>query len=131
MRPTIVLHVLAALGAVFFIVAATIAFVPRAHAGVPCHGQEGVASFYGSESGSRTASGALFRPEGLSAAMPSRAMLGRRLRVTDQRTGRSIVVIINDVGPAARLHRIIDLSRGAARRLGMAGLARVCLETFP
>ena len=45
--------------------------------------------------------------------MPSRAMLGRHVRVTDQRTGRSVVVLVNDVGPSARLHRVIDLSRGA------------------
>lgn len=88
----------------------------------------GTASWYGPESGSVTASGAKFRPDGMTAAMPSRSMIGQTVRVTDQRTGRSIVVLVNDLGPAARLHRVIDLARGAARRLGMGGLARVCVE---
>lgn len=88
----------------------------------------GTASWYGPESGSVTASGEKFRPDGMTAAMPSRSMIGRTVRVTDQRTGRSIVVLVNDLGPAARLHRVIDLARGAARSLGMGGLAQVCAE---
>lgn len=96
-----------------------------------CHGQTGTASWYGTESGSRTASGAYFDGSGMTAAMPSRAMLGRRVVVTDMATARSVTVLVNDVGPAPRLHRIIDLSRAAARRLGMAGLARVCIQPPP
>ena len=101
-------------------------FVPLAHAGVPCHGVVGTASWYGSESGRTTASGQHFNPDGISAAMPNRSMLGKRVRVTYQ--GRSIVVLVDDIGPAARTGRVIDLSRGAARSLGITGIGRVCVE---
>lgn len=122
MSALLVLRILVVIGAVCLIFAASIAF-----AGPIC----GEASWYGTESGSRTASGALFRPDGMTAAIPSRAMLGKHVRVTDMRTGRSVTVLVNDVGPASRLHRIIDLSRGAARRLGIVGrgTAAVCIET--
>lgn len=43
---------------------------------------------------------------------------GTRVRVTDPRTGRSVIVTINDRGPFGR-HRVLDLSIGAARALGM------------
>ena len=88
----------------------------------------GLASWYGYESGSVTASGQRFDPMALTAAMPSRSHLGERWRVTYR--GRSVVVTVNDVGPAARLHRVIDLSRAAAERIGLlpAGVGRVCLE---
>jgi rare lipoprotein A len=89
----------------------------------------GIASWYGSESGHRTATGAYFDGSSMTAAMPSRSMLGRRVRVTDMRTGRSVVVLVNDIGPARWTHRVIDLSRAAARALGMDGVARVCLDS--
>jgi rare lipoprotein A len=64
----------------------------------------------------------------LTAAMPSRKHLGERYRVTYR--GKSVVVRINDVGPAAWTHRGIDLSRAAAKRIGLihAGVGKVCLE---
>ncbi len=43
---------------------------------------------------------------------------GTRVRVTDPKTGRSVIVTINDRGPFGR-HRVLDLSIGAARALGM------------
>jgi hypothetical protein len=43
---------------------------------------------------------------------------GTRLRVTDPKTGRSVIVTINDRGPFGR-HRVLDLSIAAARALGM------------
>jgi rare lipoprotein A len=102
-------------------------------AGPACHGIAGTASFYGTESCQkhrpcRTATGAYFDGSSMTAAMPSRSMLGRRVRVTDMRTGHSVVVLVNDIGPASWTHRVIDLSRAAARALGMGGLARVCLS---
>lgn len=110
----------------------TVAFllaVPDVDAAPLCRGQLGIASWYGSESGTVTASGAHFDPNGMTAAMPSRSMLGRHVRVTDMATGRSIVVLVDDIGPAAWTHRVIDLAHGAARALGMGGLARVCIDS--
>ncbi len=54
---------------------------------------------------------------------------GTRVRVTDLASGRQVVVRINDRGPFAR-GRIIDLSRAAARALGMldTGTRRVRVE---
>lgn len=54
---------------------------------------------------------------------------GTRVRVVDRRTGRSVRVTINDRGPFVR-GRIIDLSRGAATKLGIRdeGHAKVCIS---
>ncbi len=92
---------------------------------VPARAETGRASFYGAEMGhGRTASGAVWRPMGLSAAHRS-LPLGCRLRVRLGR--RSVVVVVNDRGPAASTGRVLDLSRGAARVLGLerAGTAIV------
>jgi len=51
---------------------------------------------------------------------------GTVVRVTSQKTGRTVQVRINDRGPFVR-GRIIDLTRAAARRLGLAGLGKVCI----
>ena len=107
-------------------------FVPglaSAAAAARCHGQVGTASWYGPESGNRTASGERFNGSGMTAAHRS-LPLGTIVRVTDLRTGRSVVVRINDRGPARWTGRIIDLSRAAAIRLGMItrGTAEVCIE---
>lgn len=83
----------------------------------------GQASWY--KSGHITASGEKFVPSGLSAAHKS-LPLGTKLKVRHK--GRSVVVRVNDrVGPAVRT-RILDLSQGAARKLGISGLGRVCFE---
>lgn len=88
----------------------------------------GEASWYGPESGNRTATGDYFDGRSLTAAMPSRAWLGHIVRVTNERNGRSLTVLINDLGPAAWTHRVIDLSRAAAEAIGMPGTAPVCLS---
>jgi rare lipoprotein A len=78
---------------------------------------DGLASWYGSESGSRTASGQRFNRHAMTAAhrcLP----FGTRLRVTYG--GRNVVVTINDRGPFIR-GRVLDLSEGAARAIGLAG----------
>ncbi len=81
---------------------------------------KGVASYYGYDgSGSSTASGKRFNPEGMTAAHRS-LPFGTKVRVTNTRNGRSVVVSITDRGPYIR-GRIIDLSVGAARLLGMMG----------
>lgn len=87
------------------------------------------ASFYGGgERLSRhTASGEVFRPHGVTAAHRT-LPFGSRVRVTHGT--RSIVVRINDRGPAKATGRCIDLSLGAARQLGMVkrGVAPVRLQ---
>jgi rare lipoprotein A len=83
----------------------------------------GTASWY--HEGSRTANGERYRPDGITAAH-KKLPFGTRVKVTHKGTGRSVTVRINDRGPFIR-GRIIDLSRGAKRVLGMGGLAPVCL----
>ena len=87
----------------------------------------GKASWYGTESGNRTASGERFTGADMTAAHRS-LPFGTRLRVTYR--GRNVVVRVNDRGPAAWTHRVLDLSRAAAVKLGMiqAGVGRVCIE---
>ncbi len=91
---------------------------------LPAHAETTLASFYWEDA--RTANGEHFYPDGLTAAHRS-LPFGTRLRVTSIATGRSVVVRINDRGPAAWTGRGLDLSRGAARVIGMigAGVARV------
>lgn len=92
---------------------------------VPVHAAEcHQASWYGSESGNRTANGEHFDGSSLTAAHRS-LPFGTKLRVTFQ--GKSVVVRINDRGPFIR-GRSLDLSRAAAQRLGMLhqGTAKVC-----
>lgn len=92
-------------------------------------GAHGMASWYGYDgSGNKTASGERYNPEGMTAAHRS-LPLGTRVRVTNTRNGRSVVVRINDRGPYIG-GRIIDLSAGAARILRMmkTGVAPVRIE---
>ncbi len=88
----------------------------------------GMASYYGSKSGSQSASGARINQSAMTAAHPS-LPFGTKVRVTNQSNGRSVVVTINDRGPFVR-GRVIDVSSGAAGVIGMkgAGVARVSLE---
>jgi rare lipoprotein A len=101
--------------------------VRHAHAASPRCFQQGIASWYGTESGRRTANGERF-PTGEATAAHRTLPFNTRLRVTDMRTGRSIIVRLNDRGPYIR-GRIIDLSPAAKHALGMGGLAKVCLST--
>ena len=86
----------------------------------------GMASYYGNESGSRTASGQRMNASAMTAAHRS-LPFGTKLRVTHG--GRSVVVTINDRGPFIR-GRVLDLSTGAARVIGLtgAGVGRVVAE---
>lgn len=78
----------------------------------------GYASWYGRESGNRTANGERFRPRWITAAHTT-LPLPSYIEVTALDTGRRIIVRINDRGPFATGRRIIDLSRGAADQLGI------------
>jgi rare lipoprotein A len=86
--------------------------------------ESGLASIYG-YSGSRTASGERARLTDLTAAHRS-LPFGTKVRVTNQRNGRSVVVRINDRGPFRR-GRVIDITPAAARELGFSGVASVSL----
>lgn len=88
----------------------------------------GMASFYGNESGSKTASGQRFNQNAMTAAHRS-LPFGTKLKVTHG--GRSVVVTINDRGPFIR-GRVLDLSTGAARAVGLtgAGVGRVVAEVM-
>jgi rare lipoprotein A len=89
----------------------------------------GVASYYhDSLHGNKTASGKVYNKNKLSAAHKT-LPLGTRVRVTEPKSGRSVVLEVNDRGPFVK-GRIIDLSRRAATELGMLkkGLAKVKVE---
>ena len=84
-----------------------------------------VASRY-SYSGASTASGERMDTSAMTAAHRTRPF-GSHVAVTSNSNGRSVTVRINDRGPFAK-GRCIDLSTGAARKLGIAGTAMVSLR---
>ena len=79
--------------------------------------QTGQASWYGAESGNRTASGERFNPAAMTAAHRT-LPFGTMVKVTNLKTGKAVVVRINDRGPF-RSRRIVDLSAGAAEIIGL------------
>jgi rare lipoprotein A len=90
--------------------------------------QEGMASYYGKGFvGKRTANGERFDPNGMTAAHKT-LPFGTRVRVT-RPSGPSVVVRVNDRCGCTH-GRIIDVTEGAARKLGMirSGIAKVRLE---
>jgi rare lipoprotein A len=97
--------------------------------------QVGLASFYGPGfQGEETASGEIFDQREMVAAHRS-LPLGSVVRVTNLENGRRVVLRVIDRGPYGRNYRkgtIIDVSRGAARRLGFVtdGLVRVRVEVL-
>lgn len=89
-----------------------------ASAAPPAWEQNGQASWYGDGfHGRRTSSGQIFDQNAMTAAHPH-LPLGSRVRVTLRDTGGSVVVTITDRQPPTP-RRVIDLSRGAAARLGI------------
>ena len=109
-------------------------YVPMSPEQAQSYRQKGIASWYGFETyrqkgGHMTANGEAFNPNGLNAAhkyLP----LPTFVRVTNLDNRRQIIVRVNDRGPFIN-GRIIDLSAGAARKLGFynEGTARVLVET--
>jgi rare lipoprotein A len=88
----------------------------------------GKASWYGSEAGSKTANGERYNPNGLTAAHRT-LPFGTKVRVTNIRTGKTVIVRINDRGPFHG-NRIIDISAGAAEVIGLksAGVGQVRVD---
>lgn len=106
-------------------------FVPRVREDAGSRAQLGEASYYADHfEGRTTASGGRYRGAELTAAHRTLAF-GTRVRVTHLGSGRTVDVTINDRGPHRR-GRIIDLSRRAARDLGMLaeGVARVRVDVI-
>ena len=112
-------------------------YVPMSLEQAKNYREEGLASWYGYESGRMTANGEAFNPNGLTAAhkyLP----IPMFVKVTDLENGKSVIVRVNDRGPFPSAHnaksgeRIIDLSMGAAKRLGFygKGTARVRVEAI-
>jgi len=109
-------------------------YVPMSVESAKAYRQEGIASWYGYETyrqrgGKMTANGEAFHPDGLNAAhkyLP----LPTFVQVTNLENQRRIIVRVNDRGPFVK-GRIIDLSAGAAKKLGFfkKGTARVRVET--
>jgi rare lipoprotein A len=96
---------------------------PHAPSRVGARNFSGIASYYWEDS--LVATGAPFNPDGLTAAHRT-LPFGTHLRVTDLVSRRSVVVTVNDRGPFVD-GRVLDLSRGAARVLGMLerGLTKI------
>lgn len=92
---------------------------------------QGIASWYGPGfHGRRTASGERFNQHSFTAAHRS-LPFGTRVRVTNTRNGRSVIVRINDRGPHVR-GRLIDLSAGAASAIGVksSGTATISMQVL-
>jgi rare lipoprotein A len=93
----------------------------------PLDVQQGLASFYGREfHGRKTANGETFDMEAMTAAHRT-LPFGTMVRVTNLRTSQSVTVKINDRGPFVE-GRLIDLSQGAAKKIGIGGVEPVRLE---
>jgi peptidoglycan lytic transglycosylase len=91
--------------------------------------QSGIASVYSTKHGGRTASGKRLNDGALTAAHLS-LPFGTKVRVTNKRNGRSVVVTITDRGPFVR-GRVIDLTPAGANAIGMGfGLAPVTVDAL-
>ncbi|WP_222597490.1 septal ring lytic transglycosylase RlpA family protein [Edaphobacter albus] len=91
--------------------------------------QVGVASWYGHYfQGKKTANGESYDMNGLTCAHRS-LPLGSWIRVTNLKNRKSVFVRVNDRGPVPE-NRIVDLSYGAAKAVGISGIAKVKLETL-
>ena len=89
--------------------------------------QSGIASVYSTQPGTKTASGKRLNDGGLTAAHRT-LPFGTKVKVTNKRNGRSVVVTITDRGPFIR-GRVIDLTMAGASAIGMGfGLAPVTLS---
>ena len=112
-------------------IAAMLAFMPLAASAKYATGDTltGVASYYAKRfHGNKTASGQRYDQSAYTAAH-KRLPFGTKVRVTQKKTGKSVVVTINDRGPYVK-GRVIDLSRRAAGDLGMMkrGSTKVVIE---
>lgn len=105
--------------------------IPGSNNSAPAPGAiEGLAAWYGPGfHGRRTANGERYDMYGFTAAHLT-LPFNTRVKVTNLRTGQSVVVRINDRGPFTQRF-IIDLSYGAAKAIGALSASRVRLEVLP
>jgi rare lipoprotein A len=103
---------------------ATLAFAPGAQAN-----QSGKASWY-SLPGNRTACGERMNPKAMTAAHRT-LPCGTKIKVTNKRTGKSVIVRVNDRGPFVR-GRIVDVSKSAGQKIGLVatGVAAVTVSVL-
>ena len=126
--------------AIFTILLASVATMPAwARPSHPTHAeshrptavQVGAASWYGRwHAGRLTANGQRFNPRAMTCAHRT-LPLGSVVKVTDVATGKNVALEVNDRGPYVK-GRIVDLSEGAARELGLRdkGVVIVRLEVM-
>ena len=89
--------------------------------------ETGQGSYYADKfNGRATASGAIYRANGLTAAHNT-LPFGTQIKVTNQRNGRSVKVVVNDRGPHVK-GRIVDVSGRAARQLDLVRAGVVPVE---
>jgi rare lipoprotein A len=72
--------------------------------------------------------GTRFKPKSYTAAHKT-LPLPSKVRVTNLHNGRSVIVLVNDRGPFKK-NRLIDLSQGAAKKIGVHGVANVKIESI-
>lgn len=112
--------------------AAAPAAAPKAEAAAPAAGaEEGKVAFYGRKfAGRKTASGERFNPNAMTMAHKT-LPFGTRVKVTNLKTGKSVVVRVNDRGPTTP-DRIGDVSQAAAAKLRMlrSGVVQAKLEVL-
>jgi rare lipoprotein A len=93
-------------------------------------GEEGFASYYAKRyNGRKTLSGARYKPDGLTAASPD-LPLGCMVRVVNPANGKEVLVTVNDRCRRKKVH-FIDLSRAAAKKLGILGKGTARVRIIP
>ena len=93
--------------------------------------ESGLAAFYAHRlEGHKTASGAIYRPNGMTAAHKT-LPFGTKVKITNKKNGKTATAVINDRGPTTP-GRILDVSRRVARQLGFGktGMAEVELQVI-
>lgn len=85
----------------------------------------GIASWYGYESGPRTANGDKFDPKKMTAAHRT-LPFGTIVKVVNLENNKSVMVKINDRGPHIK-NRVLDLSKYAAKAIGLTGIGKVSI----
>lgn len=97
---------------------------PPSSIGTGCNGGRRITSAFYSQ-GRRTASGQQFDPRAMTAAHRT-LPFGTHLTVTNPRTGKSVIVLVNDRGPFIS-GVSLDLSLGAAQAIGLRSTGTVCI----